>query len=509
MKIGNTIFKTHPCNKLGADDFEKSSKLFSENYGIYSSSAPKEKAGKRIVLGANYYKKLSEKSNYFASLAYHDSKLVGQAYFLRISTPKGIATWVIQLIVHEEYRNNKIGKKLLHYAWGFSNHYSWGLATSNPLTVKTLESVTLRKSSPEEILKHFETIKLLCSHISFVDTSKIDITNRHSVVDTDFYVDHSDVHSLIDAYNGNWDLGSLNEGFEWLAFTFSDQELKNISKEELNDKLNYSDEIVKEAYSRMKMLDQPWTKHASNEVEYILDTIGNHDINLSICDFGCGNGRHINELYKKSYRNLKGIDFSCQQITHGISTWNNLEGFLEVCDCRSVDLGRHFDLIISLYDVIGSFPNDDDNISIIKNINKHLKINGHVVISVMNMELTDQLVNKRIDVFENPNSLFELKASSTMQESGNVFDPQYILIDSKTSLVYRKEVFENDGEMSAEFIIRDRRYTKNEISDLLIENGFKIIESKYVQLGKWGNTLNATDKSAKEILIIAEKVKNI
>lgn len=509
MIQGNIQFKTIPCNKLGVEDFEKSAKLFSDNYGIYSSSAATEKRGKRIVLSANYYKKLAEKNNYYASLAFIDSRLVGQAYFLRTNTPNGIATWVIQLVVHKDYRNNKIGKKLLHSAWGFSNHYSWGLATSNPVTVKTLESVTLRKSSPEEILKHIDTIKLLCDQISFVDTAKIDVTNSHSVVDTDFFVDHADVNSLIDAYNDNWELGSLQEGYEWLAFTFSDQALKCISSEELNEKLNYSDEIVKEAYSRMKMLDQPWAKYAANEIEYILQTVGMNDTGQSICDFGCGNGRHINELYNRSYRNLKGIDFSHQQIKHGIATWSNLDGMLDVCDCRSADLRRNFDLILCLYDVIGSFPNENDNISIIKNINKHLLLNGHVAISVMNMELTDHLVKKRIDVYDNPNSLFELKASSTMQESGNVFDPQYILIDAKTSVVYRKEVFENDGAMSAEFIIRDRRYSKNEISDLLIENGFKIIDSKYVQLGNWANSLNATDKSAKEILIIAQKIKDI
>ncbi|MDQ7046191.1 MAG: hypothetical protein Q9M39_00600 [Sulfurovum sp.] len=46
--------------------------------------------------------------------------------------------------------------------------------------------------------------------------------------------------------------------------------------------------------------------------------------------------------------------------------------------------------------------------------------------------------------------------------------------------------------MSQELIVRDYRYTKIEIEQMFIEEGFEVIFSKYVQARKWniGNPLN-------------------
>lgn len=93
-----------------------------------------------------------------------------------------------------------------------------------------------------------------------------------------------------------------------------------------------------------------------------------------------------------------------------------------------------------------------------------------------------------------------------MHKSGDIFDPKLFLIDSKTGLVYRKEQFGDDSSLPAEYVIRDRRYTAKELTDLVKNRGFDVIDCRYVRAGRWDEPLEATDLKAKEILLIARKM---
>ena len=64
---------------------------------------------------------------------------------------------------------------------------------------------------------------------------------------------------------------------------------------------------------------------------------------------------------------------------------------------------------------------------------------------------------------------------------------------------------ENDGDLSAEYVIRNKRYTKEEMCSLLIKTGFDILEVRYVRAGRWDTPLDARHKNAKEILVFAKK----
>ena len=156
--------------------------------------------------------------------------IVVHAYFLRNETSHGMSSWVIQLLDHMEYRKHSIGYKLLHSVWGFSNDYAWGLATSNPLTVRTLESATVRKAIPAEIDVRKEIIFELAQDVTFVDTKNVNIDANQSNVFNEFYVDQSEIKHLLEAYEDEWVLVPLKEGFEWIAFTFRDHKIKNLTK---------------------------------------------------------------------------------------------------------------------------------------------------------------------------------------------------------------------------------------------------------------------------------------
>lgn len=175
------------------------------------------------------------------------------------------------------------------------------------------------------------------------------------------------------------------------------------------------------------------------------------------------------ELKRLGYKNVFGFDFSEHLLQKAQELHPELNGCLFHQDVHSFKHDFKADVIICLYDVIGSFPQNKDNLKIIKSARKNLKKNGLFICSVMNMELTKNICKSSnlFDIHKNPKKFFALKSSQTMQKTGNIFNPDAIVIDQKTNLVFRKEIFKGDGLLDCEYIIRDKRYTMKEITDLL------------------------------------------
>lgn len=129
----------------------------------------------------------------------------------------------------------------------------------------------------------------------------------------------------------------------------------------------------------MNLKDHKWAMHAQSDVEFILQKIG-HNTN-SIVDFGCGKGRHSLLLASKGYQ-VTGVDF----IQSFVSEASNsaMERNLNNCtfmhaDCRFVEFQQVFDVGLCLYDVIGLFPQTQENKKILTNLAKAVKPNGIIV----------------------------------------------------------------------------------------------------------------------------------
>lgn len=504
MELDDIHFVTKKCSELTNQEINQCADLFSNHYGIWGKEDPKNRSGQRIKLSAGYYEKFKRSNNHYVSLAYHKNDVVGQAFYIRKKVDGfGYNSWVIQIVVNSKYRRCKIGRTLLYSIWGFSDDSAWGLATANPYTVQTLESATFRRVLPEEIYKHLDQIKELGKNVAFVE--KYLVNKEESLVDTGFFIDQSKVPEDIKTYQGEWELGTLKPGHEWLAFTFQDQPIEKIPERKFNELIAYSEKQLKSAYGRMNP-EQAWTKFTSSEVDCIINKLKLSG-SESILDFGCGRGRHSLEFASRGY-NAIGVDFVISNIKYAkrLAKKKEIENIeFRYSDCRKVNLGIKGQLAICLYDVIGSFPNEFDNIMILQNIYKHLEHSAYAVISVMNMELTKKKAKYKTDIYKNPRMLMNLKPSNIMQNSGDIFDPEYFIIDEKTNLVFRKEQFQDDGNISAEYVIRDKRYTAQEICTLVEKIGFKVIEYRFVQAGKWGSSLNNTDLKAKEILLFLQK----
>jgi 2-polyprenyl-3-methyl-5-hydroxy-6-metoxy-1,4-benzoquinol methylase/GNAT superfamily N-acetyltransferase len=484
--------------------------LYSSNYGIWGKVAQFNK-GKNIKLSVDKLKSwLTENTE--VVLAYDGDILIGYAVVILKKVHKnGPVAWISQFVVHKEFRNRGIGTNLLSY-WGFSNFFAWGLISANPYAIRALEKISRRRCSAYFIQYKYQLlIKNFFSDLPYVDeNTDILVSKTESKINTKFFLDHSELETMLTTVISEkkpWLLGKIDEGWEWFAFTFQSQDQIMLLTEEITRLLDTSDKLVKEAYSRMELTSnqQKWMNHTDNEIEYILEKCQLTD-KTNLLDFGCGIGRHSIKLAEK-VNSITGIDYLQNFIDLAKSETEKLNlkklTFL-VEDCRSFKSNIKYDTILCLYDVIGSYADNKQNIEIIKNIFNNLKEGGHAVISVMNYNYKSRLKAKSFDFTKDPNEILKITPSSTMEKSGDVFNPEFFIYDPNTRIFYRKEQFTKGTKLPIELIIRDRRFIKKEIIEMCKSIGFKIIETKFVRSGKW-NMDNLLEDESKEVLLLCQK----
>lgn len=512
--INNIEYNVWPGTLAIANEYflSQCSNLYSNHYGKWGDNGLHP--GEHIKLSKDRIREWLQNelsTIYYATI---NDELIGYAIAVSIKEKNyGIVTWVTQLVVHKDYRKNGIAKNLLFSIWGFSNHYAWGIVSANPYAIRALEKATRRRATPLRIKKTSIKLKNVGrQNVPFItDDVEIIVNKNLSAINTSFFVSHDNTKTMIanvDTGNTPWLLGLIDEGWEWFAFTFNDQEQISLSQNEIENMVSTSDSVVKKAYSRMNLdpNNQSWMKHTSKEVDYILNKVilNKHDL---VYDLGCGAGRHSIELAKKDY-SVIGLDYVAENVKLVNSTIKTLDLKnikIEEADCRNYLSAKKASVVLCLYDVIGTFSNDDDNFKIIKTAYDLLTTDGTAIFSVMNYESTLARA-KNTFIFENEaNKLLDLKASNTMENTGNIFNPEYYLVDTDTHLIYRKEQFSTGNQLPIELIVRDRRFTMTEIKALCQKAGFKIQEANYTSAADWNISYNSIDKNAKEILLICKK----
>ncbi len=503
---GNTLLASN--EKLLAECME----LYSNHYGMWSKAGPHP--GNHVKLSKERFLPWLQAESatlYYATLG---EKVIGYAVAIRVKSKDfGTISWVTQLVVHSDYRNKGIAKNILFSIWCFSSDTAWGIVSSNPYAIRALEKATRRRAIPSRIKRNSKRLKNIGKeYVPYIDDdSEIEICDTTSAINTNFFVDHQEIPEKIknvSSENTPWLLGQLKEGWEWFAFTFKDQDQISLSKEEIADMISISDSVAQKAYENMileKYL-QRWMSHTESEIEYVLNNIQISKTSI-IYDFGCGIGRHSIELAKRGYACI-GIDYINKNIDEANKKKEglHLENVDFLCaDCRSFQGTQLAEMVLCLYDVIGSFADFSENERIVKNIYSLLKTGGYAVISVMNYESTLYHAKKTFDFDSSPNELLQLPASNIMETTGDVFNPDFYLVDTKTHLVYRKEQFSPTQQLPMELVIRDRRYSMEEITKLVQETGFDIVKKDYVNASDWNISYPATSKKQKKYCLFARK----
>lgn len=311
------------------------------------------------------------------------------------------------------------------------------------MTIKTLEMATMRSVKEALVEKHLDKLKSIAGDL-FSDMRWID-NYCNGFVDTNFQTDHTELkRSIRKAYpNDDFPLNpNLPEGKEWLAFTFRAQKSMINDIKELERYLEFSEDILVQAYSNMKLEKHAWTKHTVSEVDFIQQFL---PATGKIMDFGCGVGRHCIEFAKRGWQTY-GIDFCASHISTAIEMakkQNVSNAHFCYGDARNHKALVKMNAILCLYDVVGSFPSDVDNLQILKNAYKNLHNNGVLILSVMNMTLTSTRCRKNTvyGIENHIDRLLKLEGTNTMQKTGDIFNGKHLLLDDYTGVVYRKEQF--------------------------------------------------------------------
>lgn len=505
-------YRCKACSAMTGEEIAATSELFSTHYGIWSGSyRDASKAGKHIRYTPKMIvEEYVNKPDRYVAMVFYDDELIGHAFYLRRKAKNvGYITWILQLVVNENFRGHHIGTKLMHSIWGLSDSFACGLYTSNPMTIRTLENATMRPVKVGLINKHIDKIRSVAYDLMH-DTSWIDGYSR-GMVNTSFWTDHSDLDEKIERYeiSRRFPLTrKLPEGYEWLAFIFRRQELDLMTSEQIATYFSFSESILIDAYSKMKMKGQSWSLHTQQEVDYIDKNIAPTS---DILDLGCGFGRHAEALARKGH-NVVGVDFACVIPTSEEEQETSNPVFVKA-DARSYEGERRFDAVICLYDVIGSFPGNDDNLEILKTAYRCLKPGGKIFLSVMSLKYTEKICRRRDNVVDSEadgcRRIMRLKGSDTMQDTGNVFDGNLIVINRTNGVCYRKEQFFAENCLPTEYLIRDRRYTFNGICSLLHKAGFSISKKFGFNSGRMNEKQPPTEENAKELFVVAQKTKPI
>ena len=311
------------------------------------------------------------------ALCYDGDTLVAEAIYREVETNRGRVAFVVQLVVAESYRRHGIASTLLHAVWGFSNYYAWGIVTSNAFTVESLESATFRRANASKIVECAEWFRTeVLKGVPFLANVEWKCNNSQSRVSSGFFTARGEVTESI--RNVSTRLGTLEEGEEWLAVVFRDQEPDDFDSYQAV--IDASSNFVAEAYRRMPQSEQPWAQAADSEIDEILRVLPELPLSAQIADFGAGCGRHLKALRERGFQNLIGIDAALQR---------DADESVIVGDCRIWRVSQKCDMILCLYDVIGSYVEEEDNKAILRNIAANLKKGGHAVISVSNFAYLD------------------------------------------------------------------------------------------------------------------------
>lgn len=494
---------------VNQDLLQECSSLYSNHYGCWSMLAPSA-SGKRIQLSAARIKDWFASSDASIYLARNDGELIGYAIAITVNVPRyGIISWVTQLVVHSQFRKKDVAKTILFSIWGLSHYFAWGIISANPYAVRALEKSTRRRCSPLRMLKNkAKLLKIGSKNVPYIkEDTELVIGDDLSIINTGFFVNHSTLATMIESVASvdvPWLIGDLKEGWEWFAFTFQDQKQIDLSAQEIEKMLEASDQVTRKAYSLMKLSGcQKWMRHSDKETDHIIEYCQLQP-GQTVIDFGCGNGRHSHALSKRGIH-VFGIDYIESNIEHAKNEAKGLINIrFSVDDCRTAQLDMA-DSIICLYDVIGSFADNRDNLLILANISHHLKIGGFALISVMNYEVTRFNAKYTFNFSKDPNQILNLPASNIMETTGNIFDPEYYLVDEEAHVVYRREQFQTDQSFPVELVVRDRRFTMSEIEDMCRSVYLDVVWSRYICAGKWDIPLRCHDSAAKEILILCKK----
>lgn len=159
--------KVFSVNMISQELMNQSSSLFSNHYGIWSSSAPPELVGKRVRLNNKRMKEMllwDNDSCFMVGVFLLSGELIGHAFYCLFPFNQGIifflkhknnqlnvaniliiegkGGWITQLVVHSEHRNKKVATNMIERVWRDNNLLALGVVSSHPYSIKAVQTAS-------------------------------------------------------------------------------------------------------------------------------------------------------------------------------------------------------------------------------------------------------------------------------------------------------------------------------------------------------------------------------
>lgn len=187
-------------------------------------------------------------------------------------------------------------------------------------------------------------------------------------------------------------------------------------------------------------------------------------------DLGCGTGLHALSFAENGY-NIRGVDQSEEMIAIANERLNNNPQLKEhaqfsVGDIRNIDIGKSFDVIVSLFHVMSYQTTNEDLQKSISNVANHSKSGSLFIFDCWYgpAVLTDKPY-KRTKTFKDDQLLIERTAQPKMNPSKNLVDVNFDISITDRQTGERQHLTE----------LHTMRYLfEPELELLLSKNGFII-----------------------------------
>jgi len=208
------------------------------------------------------------------------------------------------------------------------------------------------------------------------------------------------------------------------------------------------DEYYPEVYAHLEA-------STSKEIDGVTKMLGLKS-KKKILDLCCGYGRHSLELARRGFK-VTGYDLSSYFLERARKEADLLKLKVKFVkgDMRKLPFKKEFDAVINLFTSFGYFPNEKEDLQVLKGINHALKEKGTFLIDTINREFL--LKNFQRKMWSPKKGFFML--------DDQIFDPFTSRVESTRILLF-------EDQPKREYFFSFRLYTLTEMIFNLKKTGF-------------------------------------
>jgi SAM-dependent methyltransferase len=217
----------------------------------------------------------------------------------------------------------------------------------------------------------------------------------------------------------------------------------------------------------------------------------------SILDVACGNGR-LHPFLRKFGFEVFGVDSSQELIEEVRRKFPKYAKNYIIADMRKFDLKREFDVALSWFTSFGYFE-DKENLIVLKNINKHLREKGLLLLDIPNAPVRMKEIQSHPIFLLKQGNFLEI-VENKIENSGK---QKFWILKQTFYVIERKNFPTRMNVLLLKFLRKEKRrvrlYSLQKITKLLKQADFKVIKVFDSM------SFNPINEKTRQMLVVAQK----